>query len=220
MKKDSLSLCGASVCGGATLDRPDYTTGTPWLDCDLAGNVTEATGGSLKDHFALAVNKERILKIEIPEGYAYGGTMMDLKLQNVEDTKKMFLGKAPTEHDAKLAYDLFWLMMDWEGRNALGIAPLKQVTDRIEAIDNVDALTAYFLEIPPEKRLTTLWDVSPTGDLKDSAHYILAFAWNETQFLLKDSAEYSKLTDYGKIKKEAVTALAYALSVLNAFADE
>ena len=216
MKNDLVSLRSAFAAdgaGGASADQPDYTTGTPWLDCDLAGNVTEATGVSLKDHFALAVNKERILKIEIPEGYAYGGTMMDLKLQNVEDTKKMFLGKAPTEHDAKLAYDLFWLMMDWEGRNALGIAPLKQVTDQIEAIDNVDALTAYFLEIPPEKRLTTLWDVSPTGDLKDSAHYILAFAWNETQFLLKDSAEYSKLTDYGKIKKEAVTALAKKMLV-------
>ena len=27
----------------------DYTTGTPWLDCDLDGNVTEATEVSLKD---------------------------------------------------------------------------------------------------------------------------------------------------------------------------
>ena len=27
----------------------DYTTGTPWLDCDLDGTVTEATPTSLKD---------------------------------------------------------------------------------------------------------------------------------------------------------------------------
>ena len=39
----------------------DYTTGTPWLDCDLEGNVTEETEASLKDHFALAVNKDRVL---------------------------------------------------------------------------------------------------------------------------------------------------------------
>ena len=213
MKKDSLSLCGASVCGGATLDRPDYTTGTPWLDCDLAGNVTEETQASLKDHFALAVNKDRILKIVIPKGYPSGGTMTDLGLQNVEDTKKMFLGKAPAAHDAKLAYDLFWLMMDWEGRNARGIDPLKRATDAIEAIDSVDALTAYFLETPPEEQLASLWDFSPAGDFKDSSRFILAFAWNENQFLLKDSAEYGKLTDYGRIKKEAVIALAKKMLV-------
>lgn len=109
----------------------DYTTGTPWLDCDLDGNVTEKTKVSLRDHFALAVNKDRILEIEIPEGYPYAGTTMDLCLQNVEDTKNMFLGDAPKSHDAKLAYDLFRFMMDWDSRNALGIAPLRKATDAI-----------------------------------------------------------------------------------------
>ena len=214
MKKNLLSLCGASVSGGGPVpEKPDYTTGTPWLDCDLAGNVTEATQASLKDHFALAVNKDRILQIVIPEGYPYGGTMNELLVQNVADTRDMFLGQAPAEHDAKLAYDLFWLMMDWDSRNAQGIAPLKRATDAVEAIDSVGALTAYFVETPPEEQLTSLWDFSTSGDFKDSNRNILSIAWNEGQLLLKDSAEYARLTDFGRIKKEAVTALAKKMLV-------
>lgn len=47
-----------------------------------------------------------------------------------------------------LAYDLFWLMMDWGSRNALGITPLKAAVDKIEAIAVIDGLNAYFLEEP------------------------------------------------------------------------
>ncbi len=41
----------------------DYTTGTPWLYVDLEGNVTEETEADLKDNFALAANKEDLLKV-------------------------------------------------------------------------------------------------------------------------------------------------------------
>ena len=183
----------------------DYTTGTPWLDCDLDGNVTEATPISLKDHFALAINKEKILKIRIPEGVPAGGTMTDLQLQNVEDTKKMFLGSRPKTHDARLAYDLFHLMMDWESRNARGAAPLKAATDAIEAVDSIEALNRYFLETPPEEQLAGLWDASAAPDFMDSSHCVLGFA--SGNLLLEDSAEYRDLTEYGKIKKDAVTVL-------------
>ena len=183
----------------------DYTTGTPWLDCDLDGTVTEATPTSLKDHFALAINKEKILKIRIPEGVPAGGTMTDLQLQNVEDTKKMFLGSRPKTHDARLAYDLFHLMMDWESRNARGAAPLKAATDAIEAVDSIEALNRYFLETPPEEQLAGLWDASAAPDFMDSSHCVLGFA--SGNLLLEDSAEYRDLTEYGKIKKDAVTVL-------------
>ena len=53
----------------AFADEPDYTTGTPWPCIDLDGVVTEETTAELKDNFALAVNKDKILALEIPEGY-------------------------------------------------------------------------------------------------------------------------------------------------------
>ena len=135
----------------------DYTTGTPWPDIDLDGVVTPDMPAELKDNFALFVNKDKILELEIPEGYSYGGTVRDLLLLQAEDVKNMFLGEEPDTHDEKLAYDLFWLMMDWDGRNALGVAPLKERINEIEAISSIDELMAYFVETPIEKRIGSLW---------------------------------------------------------------
>ena len=184
----------------------DYTTGTPWLDSDLDGTVTVDTSVNLKDDFALYVNKDKILATQIPEGYAETGTINDVKEKCTEDTKNMFLGEAPKEHDAKLAYDLFWLMMDWDSRNALGIAPLKTAVDEIEAIDSIDALNAYFLEKPVEEQLSGLFASTNLSDFMDSSRNLIAVAGITP--LLDDSAEYSKMTDFGRIKKDAVTELA------------
>ncbi|MBO5556019.1 MAG: M13 family metallopeptidase, partial [Oscillospiraceae bacterium] len=190
----------------AAEDAPDYTTGTPWPDVDLEGVVTPDTPAELKDNFVLYVNKDKILELEIPEGYPYGGTVMDLVLANAEDTKNMFLGDAPESHDAKLAYDLFWLMMDWDSRNELGVAPLKEMTDAVEAISSVDELLAYSVETPIEKQLGSLWGAGAMQDLIDSSRYVLVVA--DTGLLLGDSAEYRELTSFGALKKEAYSALA------------
>ena len=182
-EEDSAADAAAADAAGAT----DYTTGTPWLCIDLEGVVTPDTPADLKDNFALAVNKEKILNLEIPEGHTSGGTMTDLELQQAEDVKKMFLGEAPAEHDAKLAYDLFWMMMDWDSRNALGVSPLKEKTDKIEAISTIDGLMDYFAKTPPEKQLTALWRAGTNTDFNDSSRYILAVA--DPGVLLRDSAE-------------------------------
>ena len=64
-----MMLLTAFVAAAETAPEPDYTTGTPWLYVDLIGNVTEETEANLKDNFALAANKEKLLKLEIPTGY-------------------------------------------------------------------------------------------------------------------------------------------------------
>lgn len=184
---------------------PDYSSGTPWPDIDLDGVVTEDTPVSLRDNFALYVNKDAILAQTIPEGYPSGGTVMDVNKMLRDDTTDMFLGDAPSSHDAKLAYDLFGLMMDWDSRNALGVAPLKQMTDRAEAIASLDELAAYLTETPPEERLSSFWKISVEIDPDDASRYILSLG--SPDLLLDDSAEYSRLTSYGSIKKEARSLL-------------
>ena len=72
----------------AFADEPDYTTGTPWPCIDLDGVVTEETTAEVKDNFALAVNKDKILALEIPTGYSSAGTTMDAAIQAAEDLKK------------------------------------------------------------------------------------------------------------------------------------
>ena len=200
-----------SLTAPAFADEPDYTTGTPWLCIDLEGNVTEETETNLKDDYALAVSKDKMLVTAIPEGYPCGGTAVDVQLKLSDDIKSMFLGDAPEGHDAKLAYDLFWLMMDWDSRNAKGVAPLKEQVDAVEALDTVDALNTYFIEVPAADQLFALWGSGSGVDFIDSSRYSLYV--EECGLLLDDSAEYSALTDYGRIKKEAWSELAEKMLV-------
>lgn len=59
-----------SLCVQAFADEPDYTSGTPWLCIDLDGTVTEDTPTNLKDNYILAVEKDKLLSLRIPEGYS------------------------------------------------------------------------------------------------------------------------------------------------------
>ena len=193
------------------LSMADYRTGTPWMCIDLDGVVVPDTPTDIKDNFALAVNKDDILSLELPEGAYSAGPMVDVANQVSEDVRDMFLGDAPSSHDAKLAYDLFWLTLDWDGRNRTGIAPLAEEVEAVEAIDGVEALAAYYLETPAQDVLYPLWSTSPTTDINDSSRKILEVS--NSGLLLGDSPEYEELTDYGASRKEALGELARKMLV-------
>lgn len=198
-------------------EEPDYTTGTPWPDTDLVGVVTADTETNIKDNFALAVNKDKYLALEIPTGYPSAGTVMDVNIKVMEDLKNMFLGDAPEGHDELLAYNYFQLLMDWDGRNAQGIAPLKAQVDQVEAISSIEALSAYF-ERPSEDRLADIWDCGAMGDLTDSSRYVIAV--DNKNLLLGDSAEYTSLTPYGATMKQAYTELARKMLVKLGYSED
>ena len=179
----------------------DYSTGTPWIDSNMDGVVTADMPVDLKDDFYLYINKDAILDMKIPEGRPYGGTIMDLVIKNQEDLKDLFLGEAPKSGDGKLAYDLFELMMDWDSRNEQGLTPLKEKTEVIEKIKTLDELTSYYRETPIEKQIGMLWYFGIDHDLLQTNRYIITIG--SMDFLLDDSALYSNLTDYGKMKKDA-----------------
>ncbi len=196
----------------------DYTTGTPWLCSELEGNVTLETEVSLKDDFFLAVCKDRILSIEIPPGFAAGGTVSDLSFKNITDIKNMFLGEAPQGHDALLAFNLFKLYMDWEGRNARGVQPLKELTDAIEAIGTVDELIRFLVNTPEEKLPFYFWDARSVTDFGDSEKHILAVSWKG--LLLEDSAEYRELSELGRLIKKGKTELTEKMLVKLGYSKE
>ena len=208
----------ASLTIPAFAEEPDYTTGTPWLCIDLDGVVTEEMAAEVKDNFALAVNKDKLLALEIPKGYSSAGTMMDTGIQAVEDLKNMFLGDAPEGHDARLAYDYFRLLMDWGSRNAVGVAPLKTQVEQVEGISSVEELGAYLSETAPEDQLGALWLCGATEDLMDSNRRILAVI--DAELLLGDSAEYAALTPYGETKKQAYTELAEKMLVKLGYSED
>ncbi|MBP3890842.1 MAG: M13 family metallopeptidase [Solobacterium sp.] len=196
----------------------DYTTGTPWQCIDLDGVVKEDTPTDLKDNFALYVNKDTILKTVIPEGYSYGGTIMEAVLQNDSDIKNMFVSGKAESHDAKLAIDLYNLFMDWDTRNKIGVKPLKQAVDMVEKIDSLDALSTYLGEVPTPEQLHSIFTYGVTEDLVDSNLKIIAIL--PASLLLEDSAEYNTLTEYGKIKKDAYATLANKMLVKLGYSKE
>lgn len=205
----------ADVVEGAAgedgLSMSEYRTGTPWMCIDLAGVVTPDTPTDIRDDFALAVNKDDILSLELPEGAYSVGPMVDAADQASEDVKNMFLGDAPVSHDARLAYDLFWLTLDWDGRDETGIAPLAGEVAAVETIDGVEALATYYLETPVQDQLFALWNTDPTTDINDSSRKILEVS--NSSLLLGDSPEYEELTDYGASRRKALGELASKMLV-------
>ena len=204
-----------TVLGAAAETAPevDYTTGTPWLFVDLDGNVTEETDANLKDNFALGVNKAIVLKLEYKGGIPAAGIIEDIALQARADKARMFREGTPDSHDAKLAFDLYGLLTDWDSRNASGIAPLKEQTDEIERISSIEDLNRYFTEVPYEEQLApdTLWSCGNESSMTDQS--VKELFVSGTALLLEDSAEYTAETPVGRTLWEAKTGLARRMLV-------
>ncbi len=215
-----LAVCFCLSCfiQGLAEGAPDYTSGTPWPEIDLEGVVTEETPAELKDNFALYANRDKILNLKIPEGSLSAGTMYTLAGQVQKEIRNMFLGEAPESHDAKLAYDLFWLMMDWDKRNETGTAPLKKMIDRIEEISSLEELNSYFTEVPDEDQLYSLWSSGAMVDFVDSSRYVLAVM--PAGLTLGDSAEYTSLSQMGQVTKDAISELVRKVLVKMGYTEE
>lgn len=183
-----------------------YRTGTPWICSDLKGVVTEDTEADIKNDFYLFVNKEEMLKTDIPEGLPLGGSTADVVLKQQEDIRNLFTGGYKAEnHDAQLALNLYGLLMDWDTRNSLGIAPLKELTDKADGISSLEELTEYLTKSSSKELIASPESVYVAASFDDSdknALYIVS-----SGLMLGDSAEYRELTEYGRVKKEAVTEL-------------
>jgi putative endopeptidase len=108
----------------------------------------------------------------------------------------MFAGGRPESHDARLVYALYHLSADWDARNALGVAPLKEIVDRIEAISSVDELTAYFTEAVDGEPRKKLWTSFSTIDPVHTDRHIIMV--NLCGLLRGDSAEYADPTPEGE----------------------
>ena len=217
LKKAALIWAVVMLCIGGLIittangSKQDYSTGTPWIDCDIEGAVTSRTEADIKDNFALGVNKEAILDLKIPDGYSSAGPISDMDMQTTEDIKALFTGERPESHDARLAYDLYGLMLDWDSRNEVGAAPLKEMTDRVESISSISEMTEYLTKTPYDERLGSLWSSGPAADLKDSDRQVLNVGTGG--LLLGDSAEYKSLTESGRVSKEAYTDLSMKMLV-------
>ncbi len=185
----------------------DYSTGKPWMCDSLDGLITADTPVNLKDDYYLYVNKDDLVSTKIPEGYTTAGGVYNLSQDFNQTLLDMFNGGIKTDtHEGILASNLYSLYMDWDSRNELGITPYKKEVDMLEAVSDIKEMTTYFKENSPQDYVGLFFNVGVTVDIHESSKYLLEIGCSNT--ILDDSAEYSNLTDYGKIKKDAYTKLA------------
>ena len=218
----SLLMCLLLVAGMAAVAeeaaQTDYTAGTPWMDPDILGNVTEDTPTDPKDNFALYVNKDSILSAEMPSGVPAAGPSIDAELQAFYDMVGMYKQDAPEGHDAQLAYNLYWLLMDWDSRNAVGVEPLKQLTDKVEAISSIEEMSRYLVETPAEEQIHSVWQAGGTVNFNDSSSMI--FVVMPKELILGDAGEYTQETQLGTLTREATGVFVQKMLVKLGYTEE
>ena len=187
---------GETAGSGMTLD-----DGTPWIDYSLRENIarTGEKPDSPKDDFYLWVNHNWLKTAEIAPGqYADNAfTYIDREIMN--QCLEVLTDTTMTSGDAVAARQLYNAFLDWDARNALGIAPLKEVIDRISAVSTIDELTELLCSRDYAGYRLFAFDVSK--GLNDPDAWITAV--QPVRLLLRDSAEYRQRTDQGNLIESA-----------------
>ncbi|UGU14422.1 M13 family metallopeptidase [Sinomicrobium kalidii] len=100
------------------------------------------------------VNGRWLDSTKIPDDKTRWGSFLELREKTNTDALAVLeeavndTSLAPDSDQAK-AVHLYETIMDMESRNAQGVAPLKPYLDKIDAINSVEALQAYLLEMEP-----------------------------------------------------------------------
>ena len=195
-------------------ETPDLTSGTPWICSTIDGVVTEDSEFDLKDDFYAAVNKERLAANTLKEGEAEIGTFAELDHMAEDVVKTLFDGEEPTDHDIKLAYDLYHMALDWDSRNEIGAAPLKAKTDAVEAIESIDEMTEYLSSNDD----FMLWTVSKVEHPDDDERSIIFFQFNT--LMRRDAAAYPDPTPNGEYVESVLSEYAHAILVKDGYTAE
>jgi len=205
----ALTLATLTSCGNSD-PMKQYRTGSPWLCIDLEGVVTEDTPVNVKDDYGLYVNKDRLLTMEIPDGSSMAGPYADLNINQKKDITALFTGARTAEgHDAELAYILYDLYLDWDGRNAAGVTFLSDYEKTVNAIASLSDLNRLFIETPAAEQYEELSGVYIEPDMDDSSINMIYVT--TTDLYLEDSAEYEKASELGKTTRDAKDKLVKAI---------
>ena len=185
------------ACAGCSSNtETDYTTGSPWLNPMVPGNITADMEIDLKDHYVAAVYQEEFLNMTIADGSAMAGTTTDRQNEVHEQLQQLMAeGDRDAGYDAALVMDLYDMYLDWDQRDALGMDPIRADVAAIEAIETIDDLNAYQLATATETITDELCALSTIIDPNDATRRIIDV--DSPALLLSDSEMYRKTTATG-----------------------
>ncbi len=184
---------------------PTLSDGDPWVDYCLRENAVKAAGpGSEKDDFYLYTNYDWMKRSKIKPGAVGESEFTEVEDEIRSMGMAVLTDKTMTGRDAEMVRHLYDAFLDWDARDALGVAPIRESVDRIGAVRSLDELTELLCGEDPNMEQFSRCGAG-TG-LNDSETYLLyVFPMG---LLLYDSAEYTERTELGDRYEAAYRAAA------------
>ena len=131
------------------------------------------------DDFFAYVNTGWLEQNAIPADRSVYSTFSVLRDESQSNVKAIIEASASGDFekgsDEQKVGDLYKSYLDWETRNARGVAPLQAELDRIDSIADYDDLAVYFAETS-KRGLGAPFDIGQYADFKDPNTYMI-YAW-------------------------------------------
>ncbi len=201
---------------------PALADANAWLNTDIDGALTEDTPVARpQDDFNLAINRDYLLGLVIPEGNTGAGGFNSLRQIINEMRLDAIQDETLAGHDAELVRRYYNLLIDWDARDALGIEPAMPYLKALRAIDSLEDMTAWFAD----KGRGGITAFASEGGVGGSGGCLFAYSMSISEddpsarvlsispigLSLGDPAEYKELSENGRVTKEAMTAAWTAL---------
>lgn len=171
----------------------------PWINSNIVG-VAKNYSPALNDDFYASANHEWLINAKLKPGYSRYSAFEELNDSVLERLKGIMTDSSIEGHNAQLVRRLYGMWLDWDSRNAEGIADLRTQADKIMAVKSLQELSEYFMTEDSFYHDSVIADFGLGRDNKDSESYNLELA--ATPLSLGDSAEYSKRTPNGERTKK------------------
>ncbi len=176
---DDVLAAGIVAGDGGGLLSPERPVAQGELDT-LIRRVYALKGTDVRDDFYAAANKAWLDASTIPAGLSINGPFYGLSLtvsrqiaQLIKDIHARPQEEGTAEAKIKALYDC---VLDREGREQAGVAPIRKYLDAYESAKTLDELMAADIQMQKEIGISTLLGFGLTADLADSDQYIVVFS--------------------------------------------
>ncbi len=204
MNKVIEALIAMLILTTGTTETYATETMTPWLNTNIIG-ASRNYNPKMNDDFYGNVNHEWLANTKLKPGHSRTSAFNELQDVIDERLKGLMTDESIDGHDAELVRKLYTLWLDWDARNAEGLADLKAQTDRVMKIKTLEELSEYFMTEDSLYNDTMPADFSIGRDKKNSEAYNLELYAGSLS--LGDSAEYRKRTPNGERTKKMHDAI-------------
>lgn len=168
-------------------------------------DVTELTPSIRpQDDFYHHAHKKWMDKNPIPKEESRWGTFMIVRYETEKQVRAIVEEVAerkglPAGSSEQMVRDLYRSGMDMERRNALGLAPLSPLLEKIDAIEDQEDLQRVIAELH-RADVGVIWGAGVDQDMKDSESYALYLGQDglgmpDRDYYLKDDAESKRVRE-------------------------